>query len=62
MLGTTLLQRLGALAEGTCRINNVVDDDSRFAIHITDEIHDLGTARLRTALLDNGNGSLQMVC
>ena len=60
-LCAALLERTGAFAERACRIDDVIDDDSRLVLDVADEVHDLGAARFRTALLDDGNRCLEVV-
>ena len=54
-LRTARGKRLCPLTERPGCVDNIVDQECRLALNITDEVHDLGTARARTPLLDDGN-------
>ena len=52
---TTCGKCLCALAERASRVDNIVDQECRLALNITDEVHDLSTAGTRTPFFDDGN-------
>lgn len=49
-------QGFGAAAQGTCRIDDIVDEDAGLAFDIANDIHDFSNARAGTAFFDDGNG------
>lgn len=56
------LQGFGTAAQGTCRIDDIVDEDTGLALDIANDIHDFGNARTRTAFFDDGNRRTDPVC
>ena len=58
---TKLCKCLRPLAKRACRVDDVVDEDCRLALDFADEVHDLRHARLRAALLDDGDRCVQAV-
>ena len=60
-LCSALLECLCALAERTCRIDNVIDEERRLALNLTNEVHDLCAARARTTLLDDCDRRMEEV-
>ena len=51
--GTILQQCFGRIAERAAGIDDVVDEDTVLAGHVTDDVHDFGLARAITALVDD---------
>ena len=61
ILGTQLHQSLGTLAERTGSINHIINHDAGLALYIANQVHNLGTARARTTLLNDRNAGAQKV-
>src|SRR5690606_17613818 len=53
-LGTGLEQRLGGVDQGATAIDDVVDENAGLARDVADDVHHLGNAGARTALVDYG--------
>src|SRR5690606_8344152 len=58
-LGAVGEQRLGGLHQGPARVDDVVDQDGGHALHVADDVHDLGLVGPRAALIDDGQRSVQ---
>ena len=50
------LRRAG---ERAGRVDHVVDDDALLALHVADEVHDLGDVRALAALVDDGEARVR---
>src|SRR5690606_21154727 len=59
--GATLFERLRRLAKRTGGVDHVVHDDAGAAVDLADDVHDFGHIGARTALVDNGQISLELL-
>ncbi|CVI54502.1 hypothetical protein AGR7A_Cc120016 [Agrobacterium deltaense NCPPB 1641] len=57
--GAFFQQRLSGVAERAAGIDDVVDEDAVLAGDIADDVHDFGFARTVTALVDNGQKTVE---
>ena len=54
--GTICVERVHGLHEGSGGVDDVVDDEARFAVHVADDVHDFGNVDIGAALIDDSEG------